>query len=112
MHEFSIAKGIIETALAEAEKNNGKVIRTLTVKLSKSSHITSGSMKFCLRAAAGTIAEKARIEIELFEPIVRCRDCGHVSLLQYDKPFCPECLSRNLEMPDGNEAYLESIWVD
>lgn len=113
MHEFSIAKGIIETALNEAKKNKAKLIHSITVKLSKSSHITPDSMDFCLRAAAtGTIAEKTKIEIELFEPTVRCRECGHVSSFHHDEPFCPKCTSQNLEMTNGGEAYLDSIWID
>ena len=113
MHEFSIAQGILETALTEAEKHNGKLIHTLTIKLSKSSHITPDSMEFCLRAAAaGTNAEKAKIEIELFEPTARCQKCGYTFSFQYDESFCPRCLSPNLEMPIGGEVYLESIWVD
>lgn len=113
MHEFSIAKSIIETALTEAEKHNGKRIGTLSVKLSRLSHITPDSLEFCLRAAAtGTIAGKARVEIELFDPTVRCRQCGHTFFFQDSEPFCPQCRSKKLKMVDVSEAFLENLEVD
>lgn len=83
MHEFSIAQGILETALTEAEKNNGKRICALRVKLGRASHIEPNSLEFCLRAVAkGTIAENARVEIKSSEPgIYLLRSSGNGSFL-------------------------------
>ena len=113
MHEYSIAKSIIETALAETEKQNGKRIATLSVKLSKLSHITPDTLEFCLTAAAtGTIAEKAMVAIETFDPTVRCRECGHSFSFHDNEPFCPQCQGKKLDMVDVSEAFLESLGVD
>ena len=113
MHEFSLAKSIVETALAETKKNNGKCIGTLNVKLSNLSHITPDNLEFCLTAAAtGTIAEKTRIKIETFDPTVSCQDCGHTFTFQKSEPFCPKCRSKKLKMVDVSEAFLESLEVD
>ena len=113
MHEFSLAKSIVETALAETKKQNGKRIDTLNVKLSNLSHITPDNMEFCLMAAAtGTIAEKTKINIETFDPTVSCQNCGHTFTFQKNEPFCPECRSQKLKMVDVSEAFLESMEVD
>ena len=113
MHEFSLAKSIVETALAETQKHNGKCIDTLNVKLSNLSHITPDNMEFCLMAATkGTIAEKTKIKIETFDPTVRCQDCGHTFTFQKSEPFCPKCRSKKLKMVDVSEAFLESLEVD
>jgi len=113
MHEFSIAQGILETALTEAEKNNGKCICALGVKLGRASHIEPDSLEFCLRAAAkGTIAEKARIEIKPSEPTARCKECGPTFLAQGNELFCGVCRSENVEMLTGGEVFLESLEVD
>ena len=113
MHEFSIAQGILETALTEAEKNNGKRICALGVKLGRASHIEPDSLEFCLRAAAkGTIAEKARIEIKPSEPTARCKECGHTFSAQGDGLSCSNCGSENLEVLTGGEVFLESLEVD
>jgi len=113
MHEFSIAKGIIETALAETEKQNGKCVINLNVKLSRLSHITPDSLEFCLTAAAtGTIAEKTKIKIESFDPAVQCQECGHKFDFHESKPYCPQCQSKKLKMVDVSEAFLESLDID
>ncbi len=63
-----MTQDILEKALIEAEKHEGKCICALGVKLGKASHIEPDSLEFCLRAVAGgTIAEKARIEIKPLE---------------------------------------------
>jgi len=113
MHEFSLAKSIVETALIETKKQDGKRIDTLNVKLSNLSHITPDNLEFCLTAAAkGTIAEKTKIKIETFDPTVHCQDCGHTFTFQKSEPFCPECRSKKLKMVDVSEAFLESLEVD
>ncbi len=113
MHEFALAKDIVETALAETKKHNGKRIDTLNVKLSNLSHLTPDNLEFCLTAAAnGTIAEKTKIKIETFDPKVSCQDCGHTFTFQESEPFCPQCQSKKLEMVDKSDAFLESMEVD
>lgn len=113
MHEFLIAQSILERALTEAEKHNGKRICALGVKLGKASHIEPESLDFCLRAVArGTIAEKARMEIESMEPTARCRECGHTFSVQGNELSCPNCGGENLEMLTGSEVFLESLEVD
>ena len=113
MHEFSLAKDIVETALAETKKHNSKRIDTLNVKLSNLSHITPDNLEFCLTAAAtGTIAEKTKIKIETFDPKVSCQDCSHTFTFQKSEPLCPQCQSKKLEMVDKSDAFLESMEVD
>lgn len=113
MHEFSLAKSIVGTALAETKKHNGKHIATLNVKLSNLSHITPDNLEFCLTAAAtGTAAEKTKIKIETFDPTVSCQECGHTFSFEKSEPFCPQCQSKKLKMVDISEAFLESLEVD
>ena len=113
MHEFSLAKNIVETALVETKKQDGKRIDTLNVKLSNLSHITPDNLEFCLTAAAkGTIAEKTKIKIETFDPTVLCQECSHTFTFQKNEPFCPQCRSKKLKMVDVSEAFLESLEVD
>ena len=113
MHQFSIAQNIIDLALAEAEKNNGKRICSLAIKLGKASHIEPESMELCLRAAAqGTIAEQAEIEIKPLALTARCRECGHTAAAQDNELLCSGCGGENLEVLTGSEVFLESLVVD
>ena len=65
MHELSIAQSILQAALTEAEKHNGKRIKAIGVKVGDDAFMEADSLQFCLEAETkGTIAEGARIEIK------------------------------------------------
>jgi len=66
MHSLSMAQDILQAALQEAEKHEAKRIKAISVKVGNEDFVESDSLQFCLEATAeGTIAEGARIEIEL-----------------------------------------------
>jgi len=65
MHNLAMAQDILEAALIEAEKYNGKRIKVISVKIGDETLMESDSLQFCLEAMAkGTIAEGAQIEIK------------------------------------------------
>ena len=113
MHEFHIADGVVKTALAEAEKHGARRITALKLRLGGKSHITPEGMETCIEASArGTIAEGARIEIEVFENVYRCADCTLTFPAGGDSKSCPGCGSTNLDLFTGEEVYLDSLEVD
>jgi len=66
MHSLGIAQSILEAALKEAERCEGKRIEAISVKIGDNAFMESDSLQFCLYAIAkGTIAEGARMEVEL-----------------------------------------------
>jgi len=114
MHEFAIAQNILERALAEAEKNEGKKILAVGVKLGKASHITPDSLELCFKAVAkGTIAEEAKVEVEPLELKARCRKCGQEFFAGDDhhRLICP-CGSQNVQVISGEEVYLQDVTID
>lgn len=65
MHELSIAQNVLEIVLAEAEKNKGKKVKGVYLKLGEGSAIEPDSLIFCFELVSkGTIAEEAEIHIE------------------------------------------------
>ena len=66
MHSLVMAENILQAALAEAEKYNGKRIEAICIRLDERDFVQAESLQFCLEAMAkGTTAEDAQIEIEL-----------------------------------------------
>ena len=66
MHSLSLAQDILRAALAEAEKHDAKRIKTIGVTIGDETFSESDSLQFCLETVAkGTIAEGARIQVEL-----------------------------------------------
>lgn len=114
MHEFAIAQSLLDRALAEAEKNEGKKILSVGVKLGTASHITPDSLELCFKAVAkGTIAEEAKVEVEPLELKARCRRCGTEFIASDDhhRLVCP-CGSTNVEVVSGEEVYLQDLTID
>jgi hydrogenase nickel incorporation protein HypA/HybF len=113
MHEFGIAKDIMDSALAEAARHKGRHVRSIGVKLSRKSDITADSLEFCLKVAAkGTIAEEAKFDIKPLEPVFKCSDCGNVfTPAESGKPTCPACGGIGAETPDSLGIYLDSLLV-
>ena len=65
MHSLAMAEGILNVAFNEAGKHNGRRIKAIGVKIDEE-FIEYDSLGFYLEAITkGTIAEGARIEIEL-----------------------------------------------
>lgn len=66
MHSLAIAQGILQAALAEAEKYGGRRIKAINVKIGDEHFTESDSIQFCLEAMAkGTVAEGAQIKVEV-----------------------------------------------
>lgn len=66
MHSLWIGESILQMAFKQAEEYRGKRIRTVSVKIRDENFVESDWLRFCLEVAGmGTIAEGARIDIEL-----------------------------------------------
>jgi len=66
MHGLWISESILQAALKQAKEYRGKRIKAISVKILDENFQESDWLHFCLEVAAmGTIAERARIEIEL-----------------------------------------------
>jgi hydrogenase nickel incorporation protein HypA/HybF len=114
MHELSIAQSILRAALNEAQRSGGKHIREIRAKVKGSHHHIedTSSLKFCLEAMTkGTIAEGARMTIELTPSTLRCRKCDFTFLAQGNALVCPRCMSGKLEELGTEEICFETVYT-
>lgn len=114
MHELSLAQGILQAVLEEAQKAGGKRIKKIHAKVRESiHHMEDYSLETCLEAIAkGTIAEGAEIGIELIPPTLRCKECDFTFLAQENTLVCPRCRSGKLEELDAEEINLECNFAE
>ena len=104
MHSLAMAQDILEAALIEAKKHHGERIKAITVRIGEEDFLESDSLQFCLEAMAkGTIAEGARMEVELVSTMARCRGCDFVFPVEDHLPICPRCGEGDLEIILGDE---------
>ena len=113
MHSLAMAQDILEAALIEAEKHDAKHIKAISVKIGDKHFIESDSLQFCLEAAAkGTIAEEARIEVELMNTTAKCQKCGLVFPVEAHLLTCPNCGDKNPETPTSKEFPQITLELD
>lgn len=113
MHELSITESILNTSLAEAQKQHAGKIRVIRLLLGPLSGIVPECIQMYLNLLSeGTIAEGAKIEAAVLPLKVRCRDCTRESEITRSHIACPFCRSLRLQILSGREFMIESLEVD
>ena len=114
MHELSLANDILQVVRNESQKVGGKRLWEIRARVRKSiHHMEESSLGICFEAVAkGTIAEGAKVTIEIIPPTLRCKECDFTFLAQGNDLVCPICRKSNLEELDADEIDLECDFVE
>ncbi|MBS7650499.1 MAG: hydrogenase maturation nickel metallochaperone HypA [Candidatus Bathyarchaeia archaeon] len=119
MHELSMAKGIVETVIAEANKRNAKSVSEVCLVVGKLSMLGLDQLRYCYKLLTkDTILEESKLKIELEEGQVYCERCkfeGPIKIREdpqyhivYPTLECPEC-GGEVEVVSGRNCYIKSI---
>lgn len=118
MHEFSVAKRVVDLAVETAREHGAGTVDGLTVAVGRATHLNPEQLRFCLRSVAdGTPAEHATVTVERVPARARC-DCGWAgepdavddAVTYVPDPVCPACGDR-VELTRGRGCRLASIDV-
>lgn len=112
MHEISIAESILLIAEAKAREQEARSIQVIKLRLGTFTTIVSDALQFAFGVCRdGTLAQDARLEIEIVPMVVRCVVCeastqpvGGICLI------CEQC-GFPLEIISGEELQIEYIEV-
>ena len=102
MHEFSIMSQVVQTILAEAEKNKLQTISKVRLEIGELTFLGEEQLKFCFDVLAkDNILSTSELIIETIKPEVKCTGCGYSGELEYlekdefhfrlPKFTCPKC---------------------
>lgn len=113
MHEYSVTKGLIRTAVEEAKKAGAEKINEITLVIGDLSTIMDDSVQMYFDILSeGTIAHKARLVFKRIPAEFQCRECGE----KYIKPKkgfdCPKCGGMGTPTGVGKEFYIESMEIE
>ena len=113
MHELAIVEGIIDAAVPEAKKHGATRILAIKLKIGE----LSGVIPECIQeyfniAAAGSIAESAKLVVERVPATIRCRSCGYDGVLGKRRRRCPNCEGMDFTLTGGREYYVDSLEVE
>lgn len=113
MHELSICLSLLDQVKAIAAEHGARHVALIQLRIGPLSGVEPQLLAHAYPlAAAGTIAERARLLIESAPVRVRCRDCGAESQASANRLRCGSCDSYRTELLSGDELLLAKLELD
>jgi hydrogenase nickel incorporation protein HypA/HybF len=113
MHEVSLIENVMALIEQERAKQAFARVRIIRLKVGALGHAEPEALRFCFDAVTtGTIAEGARLEIDLIPGEGWCADCR--SSVALDERFgdCPVCAGGRVRMTGGDDLRLAEMEVE
>ncbi len=113
MHEFGIARSLLEIIEQEALPYGGAKVVRVRVRIGKLSCVIPDALRFAFEAISmGGRAQGASLLIEEVPLRIQCNQCRRVSIM--DDPFlmCPHCEGTDVEMTAGRELEIKDMEIE
>lgn len=108
MHEMAITQSVVD---AVCEHAAGRRVHSVKLEVGALCAVVPGSMQFCFElATAGTIADGARLDVNVQPGAGCCRTCGQSFALPDLILLCP-CGSADVEVVAGRDLKILSMEV-
>ena len=112
MHEMALAESMLEVVEATARRNGAGRVLAVRLAIGALSHVEPEALKFCFDAVTrGSLAERARLEIESIPGAAWCVPCGETVELSALGAPCPRCGSFQLAVSQGEAMRVMDIEV-
>ncbi len=122
MHELSIMSEIMDTLVAESEKNNVTAVRKVFLEVGDLTFLGHEQLKFAYEVLAeGTVLDGSELVLETKPALVRCESCGYEGELNFDENpeyhlrvpdfSCPRC-EDSVTIVSGNECIIRKMVAD
>ena len=109
MHESALARNLLSAVLARAGFVRVRVVRGW---VAETEALSPESLAFHFAAhARGTVAEGARLELELVRVEARCAACGETYAPEHHVALCPACGSTDAELLGQTGLGLSALEV-
>lgn len=112
MHETALVDGIMKIVAEQLVENNLHRLTKIKLFVGEYSGAVPDALRFAFEATvAGSIHEKAEMEIEEIPAEAKCRFCGAVFTYEAGMT-CPECEGIAPKIVKGNELLIDYIEAD
>ena len=114
MHEASIALSVLNTVTEECRQRGFTAIESVRLRIGKASGVLPEALTFAFDIAkADSVAQDARLEIDLIPLGGQCHDCG--STFTTEERFlldCPQCHGNDFTINQGYEMNIVDMEVN
>ncbi len=108
MHEMAITQSVVDTVCEHAA---GRRVHSVRVQVGALCAVVPDAMEFCFGLAVeGTVADGARLDLDVQPASARCRACGEEFGLSDLILLCP-CGSADVEVLTGRDLRILSMEV-
>ena len=113
MHELSIAIGIVDGVLEEAERHGGLAVEAVRVRLGCLSGVDKDALLFAYQVARqDTSLESSRLEIEDLKAVIFCPACAQERDAEPASGLlCPHCGTPASRIVQGEELEITALEV-
>jgi hydrogenase nickel incorporation protein HypA/HybF len=113
MHESTLAKRLLDAALEIAREQGARRVHSVHGWIAESEPLNRNSIEAHFVASArGTLADGARLELEIDHVGARCAECGATYLPTGHLTLCLRCGSPDAELTGRTGAGIRSIEVE
>lgn len=113
MHELSICLALLDQVKAIAAEQSARRVSLIELHIGPLSGVEPQLLAQAYPlAAAGTVAEQARLRIDSTPVRVRCRDCGAESTASANRLICQRCDSYRTDLLSGDELLLAKLELE
>lgn len=110
MHELAVAQALVAQVSEIALRHGAASVTSLRVKIGPLSGVEPGLLASALPlAAAGSVMEHARLDLQSTPLTVRCEACGAISEALPNRLLCAGCGDWHTRLVSGDELLLESV---
>ena len=113
MHELAICQALIEQVERVARENSARRILSVTVAVGPLSGVEAQLLEHAYPlAAAGTVAEHARLIVQSVPVRVRCRTCQAESAAAANRLLCGSCNDWRVDVVAGEDMLLQRVEIE
>ena len=120
MHELSMAQGILNVVIENAENNDATSVEKVVIEIGKLALLNPEQVQFMLGVLKeDTIAENAEFVIEEVPVEIKCSQCDYEGVVVTDDldhyaPMvtCPKCESYKVEVLNGKDVTVRDLVIE
>jgi hydrogenase nickel incorporation protein HypA/HybF len=113
VHELSIVASLFEILEDKAREQNALMITAVKLRIGRLSGVVPDLIESAFDIyKKGTLADSARLEIEVVPFSFKCRTCGGESFRDEPPYTCAACGSGDMELLGGMDLVVEKIEIE